>query len=1377
MPGFGSKFLACLLLSSVILVSGQFEHYLDSLRSNELYEFVDDGATGSIQFLPKGDSERILLQLEQPIDFYGEQYDQLYINTNGILTFNVEFAEYLNQPFPLEYPSIAAFYSNVDTSNSGEDTSISLFETKDLSTLDKASTLVRYAFSAQADFEARQVIVATYRNVGYFDSKTDRLNTFQVALIVGEQQTFVQFIYPEGGLNWLQGESAARGLPDIRAQAGFVAEDGRFYSLTGSGSENARFLSESTNLGVPGVWLFEVAPIEPEQNVRSPDNAETLTESPALAQSCQATGHQCHEKAQCHDKAEGYCCVCEPGFYGNGKSCLANDLPIRVTGSITGELNRQPVDEQAKLQSYVVTTDTRSYTTINPLNSELGAQLRLVLPLLTTVPWLFAKSINGVPNGYQLTGGVFESESRLQFDSGETLLVNQTFEGLNYWDQLTLTVRLYGNVPAVPVGATLHLPDYVEQFRFVRPGEVQSVQSHQLEVVEGEQRVLGIQVEQRILFTSCLRDDESDPTETTVQQKISKVALDYVERDQALRISAMSKVGVDAESNACNDGTAECVENSVCVPYEDTYRCDCRHGYAAQLDERGVEVCVDIDECSMGTHVCDENAICDNSEGGFTCYCSEGFHGNGYRCLSNNTADNIEYSTPAGQDQDQERQQEWEREQQRQREQEREQEQDNGSDQQPQPEPYPYPGQEEPVSQHPDECYVSQERFQGLLFNISSIFIPQRCSKDANCYGGRCTCHEGFQGDGYHCENICGQGEVYENGRCDPVLLDRHDLEPSCDFFGDCRCPDGYELSEDYRRCINAQEYDVERNGELIPCDVDSTCHINATCEWYEHELRHICTCIAGFSGDGYNCEPIDDSCAIKLDICDIHATCQYNEQLGKSECVCERGYEGDGFRCRLAPECDTNEHCGENAFCDNGVCQCQQDFERDVSDNCRPAGLCGSVYCGSNAICKLDPVQNEQLCDCLEGYEGDPINGCVSKPTPCNVRNTCGIHATCEPTEDPANYECQCIAGYHGDGYVCIEEQNCLNNPTLCDMNAQCRSTISGLVCVCNQGFYGNGSVCVERQQHESDFLIVSQGVVIVKVPLNGRHVVPITVASMAIGLDKDCVEGRVYWGDISTKKIVSAKYDGTDSRPFITTDIESPEGIAIDVISRRLYWTDSIKDTIEVASLDDPTLRSVIVNKLLVNPRGIAVDPYREKLFWSDWDRVKPKIEMSNLDGTGREQLVGPDTVSLPNSLVVLEGSGELCYADAGKKKVECIQPQSRQFRTISNELSYPFGLTFTHDQFYWTDWTTKKLESVDSMGTRQKPIQPPFFGSHKMYAMTAVVQNCPQDQSACQINNGGCTDSRLCLVNRQAPSGKSCKCTSASSECSQPAPYPGY
>lgn len=63
----------------------------------------------------------------------------------------------------------------------------------------------------------------------------------KVAIINSEQDTFVQFLYPNTGLNWLQGDFGESGLPDIRAQAGFGAEDGRFFLLPGSGTENVRY--------------------------------------------------------------------------------------------------------------------------------------------------------------------------------------------------------------------------------------------------------------------------------------------------------------------------------------------------------------------------------------------------------------------------------------------------------------------------------------------------------------------------------------------------------------------------------------------------------------------------------------------------------------------------------------------------------------------------------------------------------------------------------------------------------------------------------------------------------------------------------------------------------------------------------------------------------------------------------------------------------------------------------------------------------------------------------------------------------------------------------------------------------------------------------
>lgn len=54
-------------------------------------------------------------------------------------------------------------------------------------------------------------------------------------------ETYVQYLYPAGGLNWIQGDIGESGLPDVRAQAGFVSEDGRFYSLKESGTDKVYY--------------------------------------------------------------------------------------------------------------------------------------------------------------------------------------------------------------------------------------------------------------------------------------------------------------------------------------------------------------------------------------------------------------------------------------------------------------------------------------------------------------------------------------------------------------------------------------------------------------------------------------------------------------------------------------------------------------------------------------------------------------------------------------------------------------------------------------------------------------------------------------------------------------------------------------------------------------------------------------------------------------------------------------------------------------------------------------------------------------------------------------------------------------------------------
>ena len=89
----------------------------------------------------------------------------------------------------------------------------------------------------------------------------------------------------------------------------------------------------------------------------------------------------------------------------------------------------------------------------------------------------------------------------------------------------------------------------------------------------------------------------------------------------------------------------------------------------------------------------------------------------------------------------------------------------------------------------------------------------------------------------------------------------------------------------------------------------------------------------------------------------------------------------------------------------------------------------------------------------------------------------------------------------------------------------------------------------------------------------------------------------GLVFWStnddtDPSDLSISRANIDGSN----ISTVIHLRglcEGLSVDWMSYRLYWTDATHDKIEVANLDG-TDRRELIDLGLDKPRGIAVDPH---------------------------------------------------------------------------------------------------------------------------------------------------------------------------------------
>ena len=93
---------------------------------------------------------------------------------------------------------------------------------------------------------------------------------------------------------------------------------------------------------------------------------------------------------------------------------------------------------------------------------------------------------------------------------------------------------------------------------------------------------------------------------------------------------------------------------------------------------------------------------------------------------------------------------------------------------------------------------------------------------------------------------------------------------------------------------------------------------------------------------------------------------------------------------------------------------------------------------------------------------------------------------------------------------------------------------------------------------------------------------------------------EGYVFWTDVILQKIKRIPVRGKtrNVEDVISFGLRKPEGLAVDWVARKLYWTDDCGDSdcltsrIEVANLDG-TNRKVLFWKKLGRARAIAVDP----------------------------------------------------------------------------------------------------------------------------------------------------------------------------------------
>jgi hypothetical protein len=181
-------------------------------------------------------------------NFYGVNYNTVFINNNGNISFNTYYSQFTANPFPdPSYNMIAPFWADVDT--------------RDFSSGSGGAVLYKMTPTA---------LIVRWLNVGYYNMHFDKLNSFQLIITNGSDPllppgTNVGYCYDN--MEWTTGDVTGAGGYGSPATVGVNQGNGVDYFQAGTFNHPSNFFDGPYNSPDGVHWLdnngmyFDVATI------------------------------------------------------------------------------------------------------------------------------------------------------------------------------------------------------------------------------------------------------------------------------------------------------------------------------------------------------------------------------------------------------------------------------------------------------------------------------------------------------------------------------------------------------------------------------------------------------------------------------------------------------------------------------------------------------------------------------------------------------------------------------------------------------------------------------------------------------------------------------------------------------------------------------------------------------------------------------------------------------------------------------------------------------------------------------------------------------------------------------------------------------------
>ncbi|XP_046700598.1 low-density lipoprotein receptor-related protein 1B isoform X5 [Silurus meridionalis] len=252
---------------------------------------------------------------------------------------------------------------------------------------------------------------------------------------------------------------------------------------------------------------------------------------------------------------------------------------------------------------------------------------------------------------------------------------------------------------------------------------------------------------------------------------------------------------------------------------------------------------------------------------------------------------------------------------------------------------------------------------------------------------------------------------------------------------------------------------------------------------------------------------------------------------------------------------------------------------------------------------------------------------------------------------------------------------------------------------------------------------------------------------------VDYDALEERIYWADVKTQTIKRAFINGTSLETVISGDIQNCRGLAVDWLSRNMYWLSSENEEtqINVARLDGALKTSVIHG--IDKPKCLAVHPAKGKIYWTDGNT----INLANMEGSNRKVL--HQNQRDPVGLSIDFPASKLYWISSANSTVNRCNLDGSGFEVIETtkkNLTKATALAVMGGKLWWADddlaqiGTVAKRDGRGIVALRNK--------TSGVVHMKVYDREGQKGRNACQLNNGGC--SQLCLPTSE--NTRSCACT---------------